>query len=237
MGHEGAAIIEAIGAGVEHFSIGQRVLMNWAIPCCRCPQCLTGNNHICERSTGVDPSLGSSKAAAQHTLWHGEPIERSFNLGTFSEYSLVRAEALTALRDTVAMSRACVLGCGVMTGVSAVINSAKVQPGDTATVVGCGGVGLSAIQGARIAGASQIIAIDTRAVSLRRAMAAGATHTVLVDPDDHHNDRVVQTVSELTQSRFSDHAFEATGVAALSFLPLRLVRNGGNALQIEIASK
>ena len=124
-----------------------------------------------------------------------------------------------------------------MTGVSAVINSAKVQPGDTATVVGCGGVGLSAIQGARIAGASQIIAIDTRAVSLRRAMAAGATNTVLDDPDDHHNDRVVQTVSELTQARFSDHAFEATGVAALSFLPLRLVRNGGNALQIEIASK
>jgi S-(hydroxymethyl)glutathione dehydrogenase/alcohol dehydrogenase len=232
MGHEGAALVEAVGDGVTALSVGDRVLMNWAIPCGQCPQCLRGRGNICERSMGVDPSLGTSRAAPGHTLWKGQSIDRSFNLGTFSQYSVVRAEALTIIPASIPLKSACILGCGVMTGVGSAINIANVQPGDTVAVVGCGGVGLSTIQGARIAGASQIIAIDRREAGLERARTAGATHTVLVAHDDHNNDRMVEDVKRLTMGRMADHAFEATSVHALAFLPLRLARQGGNAVQL-----
>ena len=139
LGHEGAGVVDALGAGVAHLHAGQPVLLNWAIPCGHCPQCRRGRGALCERTQGVDASLGSSRAGAGHTRWRGQDVQRSFNLGTFAEYTLVRAEALTPLPQTLPMRCACILGCGVMTGVGAVINIAAVQPGDSVAVVGCGG--------------------------------------------------------------------------------------------------
>jgi S-(hydroxymethyl)glutathione dehydrogenase/alcohol dehydrogenase len=159
-------------------------------------------------------------------------VERAFKLGTFAEHTLVRAEALTVLPGTMAMHHACILGCGVMTGVGAAVNVAQVQPGDTVAVVGCGGVGLSAVQGARLAGAARIIAIDRRPAALQRAMALGATHTLEPAADDLQAEQLACAVRTLTDGRGADHAFEATGVAALAFLPLKLCRNGGNAVQL-----
>ncbi len=119
-----------------------------------------------------------------------------------------------------------------MTGVGAAINIAQVQPSETVAVVGCGGVGLSVIQGARLAGAGRIIAIDRRPSALQRAVDFGATHTLEPPPEDPQHEQLAAAVRTLTDGRGADHAFEGTGVAALAFLPLKLCRNGGNAVQL-----
>ena len=110
LGHEGAGVVESVGAGVAHehpeLKPGQPVLLNWAIPCGRCPQCQRGRGSLCERTHGVDAALGSSAPAPGHTRWRGECIERSFKLGTFAEHSLVRAEALTCLPEGFPMTHA-----------------------------------------------------------------------------------------------------------------------------------
>lgn len=232
MGHEGAGVVEAVGEAVTGFWAGQPVLLNWAIPCGRCPQCGRGNAPLCERTLGRDSSLGGSAAGPGHTLWNGQAIERSFNLGTFADYTLVRPEALTPLPAELPLSQACILGCGVMTGVGSAINIAEVKPGESVVVLGCGGVGLSAIQGARLAGAAQIIAIDLHETKLDRAQELGATDCLLARRDDAEHRALVEAVLALTDGRGADHAFEATGQAALSFLPLRFARDGGNALQL-----
>jgi S-(hydroxymethyl)glutathione dehydrogenase/alcohol dehydrogenase len=236
LGHEGAGVVESVGAGVAlqrpELKPGQPVLLNWAIPCGRCPQCQRGRGSLCERTHGVDATLGSSAPAPGHTRWRGECIERSFKLGTFAEHSLVRAEALTCLPQGFPLTHACILGCGVMTGVGAAVNIAQVQPGDTVAVLGCGGVGLSVVQGARLAGAGRIIAIDRRPAALQRAAGLGATHTLEPPADDPQAEQLAAAVRALTEGRGADHAFEATGVASLAMLPLKLCRNGGNAVQL-----
>lgn len=236
LGHEGAGVVESVGPDVaqQHPQLhpGQPVLLNWAIPCGRCPQCHRGRGSLCERTHGVDAALGSSAPAPGHTLWRGQPVERSFKLGTFAEHTLVRAEALTVRPAQLPARHACILGCGVMTGVGAAINVAQVQPGDTVAVVGCGGVGLSVVQGARLAGAVRIVAIDRRPAALQRALALGATHKLEAADDDPQAEQLAAAVRALTGGRGADHAFEATGLAALAFLPLKLCRHGGNAVQL-----
>lgn len=232
LGHEGAGEIEAVGPRVAHLAVGDRVLLNWAIPCGRCPRCAAGQGALCERTQGVDPALGTSEASPGGTRWRGRPIGRAFRLGTLGELALVRAEAVTPLPGALPLHHACILGCGVMTGVGSVINSARVQPGDSVAVLGCGGVGLSVIQGARIAGAARIVAVDRRAGSLARALACGATDAVQVGDDDADLRQAAADVRRLTAGRGADHAFEATGIDRLAFAPLRFVRHGGTALQV-----
>ena len=233
MGHEGAGHVESIGEGVTGLEIGQPVLLNWAIPCGYCYQCEHGAATLCERTHELDvPRLGSSRAHAGATRWHGHPLERSFHLGTFARYTLVCAEAVTPLPPDLPLDAACILGCAVMTGVGSAVNVAAVAPGDTVAVLGCGGVGLNVIQGARIAGARSIIAIDRVPARLERARTLGATHTLAPHEDDSGHAQLIAEVRALTGGRGVDHAFEATGVPALAFLPLKLARNGGNALQV-----
>lgn len=233
MGHEGAGHVEAIGEGVTGLEVGQPVLLNWAIPCGHCFQCAQGAAALCERTHELDvPHLGNSRAHAGATRWRGQPVERSFHLGTFAHYTLVRAEAVTPLPPSLPLDLACILGCAVMTGVGSAVNVAAVAPGDTAAVLGCGGVGLNVVQGARIAGARRIIAIDRVPARLERARELGATHTLLPRDGDGDHAQLVADVRVLTDGRGVDHAFEATGVPALAFLPLKLARNGGNALQV-----
>jgi len=232
MGHEGAGVIDAVGPGITAFSVGDAVLLNWAIPCGQCPQCYREIGSLCERTQGVSNALGSSGAGAGHTMWQGRAIDRSFHLGTLSEYSVVRAEAVIRLPENLTARLACILGCGVMTGVGSVVNVARVRPGESVVVVGCGGVGLSAIQAARLSEARHIIAIDRHAARLDLARSFGATHVLQLEDAVALQDVVASYVRELTEGRGADYAFEATGVTALAFLPLRLVRNGGTALQL-----
>ncbi len=233
LGHEGAGIIDALGPGVEGLTVGQRVCLNWAIPCGKCPQCARGNQHICDRTHGRWPErFGTSAAHTGHTLWDGQAIDRSFNLGVFSDFTVVRKEAVSPLPAGMGLGEAALLGCAVMTGVGSALNVAQVQPGETVAVVGCGGVGLNVSQGARIAGASRIIAMDLRSEPLGRARHFGATDGILVQSDDKTFADQIAKVRALTDDYGVDVAFEATGSARLSFLPLHLIRNGGRAVQV-----
>jgi S-(hydroxymethyl)glutathione dehydrogenase/alcohol dehydrogenase len=233
MGHEGAGYVECIGEGVAGLQVGQPVMLNWAIPCGVCFQCTRGADALCERTHELDLSRwGSSRAHAGATRWRGKAVERAFHLGTFSHHTVVRAEAVTPLPSGIPVAAACILGCAVMTGVGSAVNVAAVAPGASVAVLGCGGVGLNVIQGARIAGAATIIAIDRVAERLERARTLGATHLHRVDENDPEHARVIAAVKALTEGRGVDHAFEATGVPALALLPLRLARNGGDALQV-----
>lgn len=233
IGHEGAGYVESVGEGVRGLAVDQPVLLNWAIPCGACFQCSQGADSLCERTHEVAQGrLGDSRAHAGATRWRGQALARSFHLGTFATHTVVRAEAVTPLPPDIDVDAACILGCAVMTGVGSVVNVAAVAPGASVAVLGCGGVGLNVIQGARIAGARIIIAIDRIAERIEHAVRLGATHTWQVHDGDPDHKLLVTAVKAFTDGRGVDHAFEATGVPSLAFLPLRLARNGGDALQV-----
>ncbi len=152
MGHEGAGIIQQVGSQVKHFAEGDEVIFNWATPCGTCFQCQIGNPHICEQNSPVVAGGNGYTPGHAHlegTLWQGKPIERSFNLGTLSEYTLVKTSALVEIREPMPFPAASIISCGVMTGYGSVVNAAQVKAGSSVVVLGAGGVGLNVIQGAR----------------------------------------------------------------------------------------
>jgi S-(hydroxymethyl)glutathione dehydrogenase/alcohol dehydrogenase len=233
MGHEGAGIVKAVGPLVRHVRPGDPVVLNWAIPCGTCFQCRRGEGVLCEESKpAYVMERSNGHARPEGTTLKGNPVDRSFNLGTLSSLTLVRAHAVTALPQNVPFTSACIVGCGVMTGFGSAVNIAKVASGSSVAIIGCGGVGLNIIQGARLSGAGRIIAIDLRENSLDQARRFGATHTLAAEATDVEFENLAQSVKELTDGRGADYAFEATAVPALAFAPLRLIRNGGMALQV-----
>ncbi len=222
MGHEGAGIVRACGPGVHHVQPGDRVLLNWAIPCGDCFQCRAGAENICEHKPTVPD---------ERVHYDGAPIGRSFQLGTMATHTVVPWQALTKIEVEIPFPSAAILGCGVMTGFGSVINAAKVQKGSSVVVLGTGGVGLSVIQGAVYACASMIIAVDLNPHRLELAKRFGATHTILAEKEDQGLLRASQRVRELT-ARGSDYAFECTAVPELGSAPLAMVRNGGCAVAV-----
>ncbi len=233
MGHEGAGIIKAVGPDVQHVEPGERVLLNWAIPCHACSQCAQGNYVLCEKSKpGHVMERTEAHAHPEGSTWNGKPIDRSFNIGTLSKFTLVRAAAVTPFPDTVPFASACIVGCGVMTGFGSAVNAAKVKEGSTVAVLGCGGIGLNIIQGARIQKAARIIAIDQRKNALENAKLYGATHTIIAPKDDPQFEKLAKLVRDLNEGQEADYAFESTAVPSLAFAPLKLIRNGGMALQV-----
>ncbi len=233
MGHEGAGVVREVGGGVGNIHPGDRVVLNWAIPCGVCAPCQAGHAVHCLRTRPAEVMRQSEgHAHAGGTLRGGVPVERSFNIGTLSGLTLVKAAAVTPLPEGVPFASACITGCGVMTGWGSAVNVAQVRRGESVVVIGCGGVGLNVIQGARLNGAAPVIAVDARPASLENARKFGATHTLLADPADRELRQVAETVRELTGGRGADFAFEATSVPHLAFVPLLMIRNGGMALQV-----
>ncbi|WP_440875961.1 Zn-dependent alcohol dehydrogenase [Thalassotalea sp. PLHSN55] len=232
VGHEGAGIIDAIGENVSHLAIGDKVIFNWAIPCGECFQCNEGNLHICEKNSPVCGCELEGHAHIESSQHNHTPIERSFHLGTMSEYAVVKSQAVVKINSDISFAAAAIVGCGVMTGWGSVVNAAKVDVGSSVCIIGCGGVGLNAIQAAKQSGAAKIIAIDINEQRLAQAKSFGATHGVIATKADSDFKNVANEVKALTQGRGADYAFECTAIPALGSAPLALIRNAGTAVQV-----
>ncbi len=236
LGHEGAGLVLQVGEGVSHVQAQDRVLLNWAIPCMACFQCNLGNYHICERSspvTGQGHQTNLGHANMESCTWQGQPIARSFHLGTLSEYTLVQAAAVTKITSPrLSYAAAAILGCGVMTGYGSVVNAGKVAAGSSVVVLGTGAVGLSVIQGAKISKADMIIAIDINPERLGMAKQFGATHLLLANSEDRGLMDMAAQVKQLCNDRGADYAFECTARPELGAAPLAMIRNAGTAIQV-----
>ncbi|HSS25955.1 MAG TPA: alcohol dehydrogenase catalytic domain-containing protein, partial [Mycobacterium sp.] len=171
LGHEGAGIVAEVGDEVTTVSPGDHVVLTWNVPCRSCPHCLRGEAQLCDH--GYDHAYGAPYAeSAAGAVWPG------MGVGSLAEQTLLPAAAVVPIDESLPLDLAALLGCGVTTGVGAVMRTAVVRPGESVLVIGCGGVGLAAIQGARLAGAARIIAADRVAAQLPAAAANGATDTV-----------------------------------------------------------
>ena len=232
-GHEGAGIVQAIGNNVKSVGLGDAVILNWAIPCGSCFQCHRGNTAICEQQSPVVNfgKFNAGHAALERTIYQGKGILRSFNLGTMSTHTVVKESAVVKMEPSISFAAACIVGCGVMTGVGSVLNVAHVKAGHSVVVLGVGGVGLNVIQGAKIARANPIIAIDVNPSRLEMSKQFGATHQILASREDKGLSEAHKEVLKLTE-RGADYAFECTGVPELGAAPLLLVRNAGMAVQV-----
>lgn len=205
LGHEGAGIVEAVGADVTAVRVGDHVVACLSGFCGNCAQCLSGHPNLCTggivtRPEGAQPRLSQ----------RGEPFRQFLGVSSYAERMLLHENSLVRIDPELPLDRAALVGCGVLTGVGAALRSAGLQPGQSVAVFGCGGVGLSIIQGARIGGARQIIGVDVFPGKLELARRVGATHVVNGGEDD-----AVKAVRALTGGAGVDHAFEAVGVAAL----------------------
>ena len=236
MGHEGAGIVEKVGNEITDFEEGDAVILNWATPCMTCFQCQEGNQHICENNSPVVAGGNGHTPGHAHlagTKWKGQVIERSFNLGTLSEYALVKKSALVKVdKRDLNFSAAAIVSCGVMTGYGSVVNAAKLQAGSSVVVLGCGGVGLNVLNACEISGAGRIIGVDINPHKLELAKQFGATDVILADKNDKGLNQVAQQVKRMTGGRGADYAFECTAIPELGAAPLAMIRNAGTAVQV-----
>lgn len=217
MGHEGAGVIEAIGEGVQDVAVGDHVVLSWFYPCRRCTACLSGRAFVCTGSRSEECVLPDGSTPLSE---NGAPVFPYLAVGSMSEYAVVPESAAVKIPSEVPFEVASLLGCSVSTGVGAVVNDAMVAAGQSAVVVGTGGVGLSIIMGLNLVGATPIIAVDLSEEKLAIAKRFGATHTVTAGPTTE------QTIREITGGG-ADYAFEAIGrKETIESLPGLLVRGG-----------
>ena len=215
LGHEGAGVILEVGADVTRVRAGDHVVLSWVAPCRHCHHCLRGAAYLCVR--GLDHGFGEPYAEGA-----AGPVWPAMGCGTLAEETLLPETAVVPIAADLPLDYAALLGCGVVTGVGAVVRTAEVRPGETVLVVGCGGVGLAAVQGARLAGAARIIAADRSASALERAVQCGASDVVDATAGD-----VVATVRELTGATGVDHGIEVVGTAATIRTAYDATRRGG----------
>lgn len=197
LGHEGAGVIEAVGPGVTRHKVGDHVILAWRAPCGECRFCLAGKPNFCSASLNAEKRMRTMQ---------GETLNPVLGIGTFCTHTLVHAEQAIGYDPALPAPQMSLIGCGVMTGVGAALYAAGVTPGSSVAVFGCGGVGDSVIQGARLGGATTIIAVDIDPRKLEWAKEFGATHTVNakeVDP--------IARIKELTGGNGVNFSFEAVG--------------------------
>jgi S-(hydroxymethyl)glutathione dehydrogenase/alcohol dehydrogenase len=205
LGHESAGIAEAVGPQVTYLQPGDHVVGCLSGFCGVCEQCLSGHPNLCQ--TGLQNKReGETPRLSQN----GRPVGQAYGIGGFAERLLLHENSLVRIDPEIPLDRAALVGCGVLTGVGAALRTAAIQAGQTIAVFGCGGVGLSVIQGARIAGALQIIAVDQFDSKLEMAKRFGATHTV-----NGRNEDAVAAIRSMTNGAGGDHALEAVGNTTL----------------------
>jgi S-(hydroxymethyl)glutathione dehydrogenase/alcohol dehydrogenase len=218
LGHEGAGTVLEIGSEVTRVHVGDRVIASFVPSCGNCFYCLAGQTNLCEH--GIDLMFAPRGKRAD-----GTPVFGMTGLGTFSDEMTTEESMLVKVETDLPAEQLALIGCGVTTGVGAALNTAKVTPGATVAVIGCGGVGQSVIQGARIAGASRIFAIDP--VELKRKTAETLGATDLIDPAD--GDPIAQ-VKALTAGRGADYAFEVIGLPDTILQAYNTARRGGTVV-------
>jgi len=218
LGHESAGVVEQVGSDVRTVKVGDHVITCLSAYCGHCEHCLTGRMSLCvspetRRDADEEPRLSAADG----------PMMQYLNLSSFAEQMLIHEHACVAIRKDMPLDRAALIGCSVTTGVGAVIHTSGVRPGETVAVIGCGGVGLAAVNGAAIAGAGRIIAIDMSPGKANLARAFGATDFICAADTD-----AVKEVMEMTSGGVH-HAFEAIGLAKTAEQAFNMLRRGGTA--------
>ena len=227
LGHEGSGIVERVGPGVTSVKAGDTVILSFVSGCGRCHFCTTGKPNLCD----LHMSTSTTMMDGTYRLHKGDtdftPLSK---LACFSQYSVVPEVACVPCPQELPLDKAALIGCCVTTGVGAVITAAKVEPGSTVAVVGCGGVGLNVILGARLASASKIIAVDVSEGALEFAMQFGTTHTVNPSQQD-----AVARVRDITDGLGADYTFEVYGSSGTVEMAFDMARKGGTVTVVGIA--
>jgi S-(hydroxymethyl)glutathione dehydrogenase/alcohol dehydrogenase len=223
LGHEGAGVVESVGESVTRVRPGDHVVLTWMPPCRRCYWCLAGEPMLCEN--GLAQALGGNYATLD-----GKPLVRGLGTATFAERTLVPEGEAIPIDPSVPLELAALVGCALSTGIGAVWRTADVRPGTSVAVVGCGGVGLSVVQGAKLAGAGVIVAVDPVPAKLDMAKALGATATVDATGDS------VAGVRQATSGRGADTVFEVVGRAGTIRVAFAAARRGGTVVLVGAGS-
>ncbi|GBD17603.1 NDMA-dependent alcohol dehydrogenase [bacterium HR27] len=228
-GHEGAGIVEAVGPGVTRFQSGDHVLFVFRAFCGQCFYCLNGRPALCDFS---NPLRRTGRMFDGTTRFHrdGQDVHHILGVSCFAEYTVVPEQGLLKLPDDIPLDRAALVGCGVTTGVGAVLFAAGVRPGESVAVIGCGGVGLNVVQGAALAGAGPVIAVDVVPQKLQWAKELGATHVVNAREQDP-----VEAIRSLTEGRGADYACEVIGRVETIQQAYEATRKGGTTVVVGLA--
>ena len=218
LGHESSGVVEQVGSEVRTVKVGDHVITCLSAFCGHCDYCLTGHMSFCS-----SPETRRDEKQEPRLSQETGPMTQYLNLSSFAEQMLIHEHACVAIRKDMPLDRAALIGCGVMTGVGAAIHTSNVRPGETVAVIGCGGVGLAAINGAAIAGAGRIIAIDTSPAKDNLSRLFGATDFINAAETD-----AVKAVLEMTKGGVH-HSFEAIGLAKTAEQAFGMLRRGGTA--------
>jgi S-(hydroxymethyl)glutathione dehydrogenase/alcohol dehydrogenase len=224
LGHEAAGVVVEVGDAVTGMEAGARVVLNWAPPCRQCWFCLNAEPWLCRRVEGM-------VSRPRGTLADGTPLHVALGTGAFAEETVVAHDGVVPLPDGVPIEIGALMGCAVLTGVGAVRNTAGVRSGQSVAVFGVGGIGLSAVAGARLAGASPIIAVDISEAKAEHARRMGATGFL------PYEDRIGRAVRALTDGRGVDHAFECVGTSATIEAAWSATRRGGRCTVVGVGSR
>ena len=232
LGHEGAAVVDEVGAEVEHVQAGDRVAICWLPSCRECASCRAGRFTLCESAAANGLRGTLSDGTSRLRLPDGTELQHELQTACFAERAVVAAASAVALPDELPLWQAALLGCAVVTGFGAVRNVARVRAGESVVVIGAGGVGLQVLAAAKLAGAEPIVVVDRDASRLARASERGADHVV----DSSTDDRIVRTLRTLTGGG-ADHAFEVVGLAETILLAWKAIRPGATAIVVGLAEK